>query len=78
MVRKVLIITIILDKILSDFKLNSQECQIDQCEAFMGRVSHLLGTDNFANLVYIDLSGPVFCEDPTYVFPNEVAECKGK
>jgi len=54
-----------------------QECQIDQCEAFMGRVSHLLGTDNFANLVYIDLSGPVFCEDPTYVFPNEVAECKG-
>ena len=44
----------------------------------MGRVSHLLGTDNFANLVYIDLSGPVFCEDPTYVFPNEVAECKGK
>jgi len=54
-----------------------QEVSCAQCEDFMGRVSYLFGTDNFANLVYTDLSGPVFCEDPTYVFPNEVAECKG-
>jgi hypothetical protein len=37
-----------------------------------------LGTDDFAEIVYTDLSGAVFCEDPTYVNDDEVAECKGK
>ena len=43
----------------------------------MGRVSALLGSDDFANQVYTDLSGPVFCDDPTYVPADQVAECKG-
>ena len=37
-----------------------------------------MGTDEFANVVYGDLSGPVFCDDPTYVPAESVAECKGK
>ena len=44
----------------------------------MGRVSALMGTDEFANMVYTDLSGPVFCDDPTYVPAEANAECKGK
>ena len=37
-----------------------------------------MGTDEFANMVYTDLSGPVFCDDPTYVPAEANAECKGK
>ena len=44
----------------------------------MGRVSALMGTDEFANMVYADLSGPVFCDDTQYVPAASVAECKGK
>merc|ERR1711978_386942 len=54
-----------------------QEVSCAQCEDWMGRVSALLGTDVFANQVYTDLSGPVFCDDPTYVPADAVAECKG-
>merc|ERR1711935_1163417 len=43
-----------------------QEVSCAQCEDWMGRVSALMGTDEFANLVYNDLSGPVFCDNPTY------------
>ena len=54
-----------------------QEVTCAQCEDWMGRVSALMGTDEFANVVYGDLSGPVFCDDPTYVPAESVAECKG-
>ena len=43
----------------------------------MGRVSGLLGTDEFANTVYTDLHGPVFCDDTTYVPAANTEECKG-
>merc|ERR1711973_1021600 len=54
-----------------------QEVSCAQCEDWMGRVSALLGTDEFANTVYADLKGPVFCDDTTYVPTESVAECKG-
>merc|ERR1719225_517199 len=54
-----------------------QEVTCAQCEDWMGRVSALMGTDEFANMVYTDLSGPVFCDDPTYVPAEANAECKG-
>merc|ERR1712244_84918 len=54
-----------------------QEVSCAQCEDWLGRVAALMGTDEFANMVYTDLSGPVFCDDPTYVPAESVAECKG-
>ena len=69
--------SLIVTQILSDFKLNLQDQSCAACEDFLARVSYLLGTDDFAEIVYTDLSGAVFCEDPTYVNADEVAECKG-
>ena len=43
----------------------------------MGRVSGLLGTDEFANTVYNDLHGAVFCDDTSYVPAESTEECKG-
>ena len=61
-----------------NFKFDFQEVSCAQCEDWMGRVSALMGTDEFANMVYGDLSGPVFCDDPAFVPAESVAECKGK
>ena len=69
--------SLIITQILSDFKLNLQDQSCAACEDFLARVSYLLGTDDFAEIVYTDLSGAVFCEDPNYVNADEVAECKG-
>jgi hypothetical protein len=63
---------------LHNFKFEFQEVPCAQCEDWMGRVSALMGTDEFATMVYNDLSGPVFCDDPTYVPAAANAECKGK
>merc|ERR1739838_280099 len=54
-----------------------QEVSCAQCEDWMGRVSVLLGTDVFANTVYNDLHGAVFCDDTTYVPAANTEECKG-
>merc|ERR1711872_515465 len=54
-----------------------QEVSCADCEDWMGRISDLMATDEFANKVYSDLSGPVFCDDPSYVPAESVEECKG-
>merc|ERR1712002_450688 len=54
-----------------------QEVSCAQCEDWMGRVSGLLGTDEFANTVYNDLHGAVFCDDTSYVPAESTEECKG-
>ena len=69
--------SLIVTQVLSDFKLNLQDQSCAACEDFLARVSYLLGTDDFAEIVYTDLSGAVFCEDPTYVPVDEVTDCKG-
>ena len=65
-------------KISFNYKPDLQEVTCAQCEDWMGRVSALMGTDEFANMVYTDLSGPVFCDDTAYVPAESNAECKGK
>merc|ERR1711988_691513 len=54
-----------------------QEVSCAQCEDWMGRVSGLMATDEFANVVYNDLHGAVFCDDTTYVPAANTEECKG-
>ena len=54
-----------------------KEVSCAECEDWMGRISDLMATDEFANKVYSDLSGPVFCDDPAYVPAESVEECKG-
>ena len=48
-----------------------------ECYAFLDKVSALLATETFANVVASDLHGAVFCENPNYIgVIGEVETCQ--
>merc|ERR1711988_729672 len=48
-----------------------------ECYAFLDKVSSLLATDTFANVVASDLHGAVFCENPNYIDAAQAETCQG-
>merc|ERR1711997_439014 len=48
-----------------------------ECYAFLDKVSALLATDTFANVVASDLHGQVFCENPNYIDAAQAETCQG-
>ena len=47
-----------------------------ECYAFLDKVSALLDTETFANVVASDLHGAVFCENPNYIDAAQAETCQ--
>merc|ERR1712080_38127 len=56
--------------------INNEKFTCDECLGFLDKVSGLLATEDFANVVAADLHGDVFCGNPDYIQPADVETCQ--
>merc|ERR1712020_194147 len=47
----------------------------DQCKVELGKISTLLGTEEFAQMVATDLEGPIYCGNTDYVAAEDMQAC---